>query len=323
MSLGLYAADGSRARSQVQFVLYRLRRSGWRAGSRAVALRDVGAQGPAGTSRPRWGEVLAACLSASSLPSSADPGASGGVGASRRSSWSPPALMVTGPRRRCSFTAGRRQRRPGYPAPSPRGWRREQPSGARRRRRLVLPLDRAGGFEEMSRATRLTLRDLVDDPARDPLEQVVGKARPVGGHRVVGGDGADHDRVGVGALVALDADRAHHRAARRTTARARGRGRRRGSPPGGSRRPRAGSRAAPSTSPPTIRIARPGPGNGWRQTKRSGRPSSAPTARTSSLKSIRSGSISSKSRSSGRPPTLWCDLIVAAPVPPPDSITSE
>ena len=28
-------------------------------------------------------------------------------------------------------------------------------------------------------------------------------------------------------------------------------------------------------------------------------------------------------RSSGSPPTLWWDLIVAAPVPPPDSITSE
>ena len=31
-------------------------------------------------------------------------------------------------------------------------------------------------------------------------------------------------------------------------------------------------------SPPTILIARPGPGNGWRQTRRSGRPNSAPTA---------------------------------------------
>ena len=65
------------------------------------------------------------------------------------------------------------------------------------------------------------------------------------------------------------------------------------------------------TSPPTMRIARPGPGKGWRQTKRSGRSSSAPTARTSSLNSMRSGSTSSNSRSSGRPPTLWWDLIVA------------
>ena len=53
-------------------------------------------------------------------------------------------------------------------------------------------------------------------------------------------------------------------------------------------------------SPPTIRIARPGPGNGWRQTSRSGRPSSAPTARTSSLNSDRSGSTSSNSQVVGQ-----------------------
>src|SRR5947207_1536839 len=57
-------------------------------------------------------------------------------------------------------------------------------------------------------------------------------------------------------------------------------------------------------------MARPGPGKGWRQTSRSGRPSSAPTARTSSLKSMRSGSTSSKRRASGRPATLLWDLIV-------------
>ncbi len=73
---------------------------------------------------------------------------------------------------------------------------------------------------------------------------------------------------------------------------------------------------------PMIRIARPGPGNGWRQTIRSGMPSSSPTRRTSSLNSRRSGSTSSMSMSSGRPPTLWCDLIFAA-VFEPDSITSE
>ena len=36
----------------------------------------------------------------------------------------------------------------------------------------------------------------------------------------------------------------------------------------------------------------------------------------------RSGSTSANRRSSGSPPTLWCDLIVAAPAPPPDSTTS-
>ena len=44
----------------------------------------------------------------------------------------------------------------------------------------------------------------------------------------------------------------------------------------------------------------------------SGRPSCRPSVRTSSLNRSRSGSISSKARSSGRPPTLWCSLIVAA-----------
>ena len=178
---------------------------------------------------------------------------------------------------------------------------------------------------EMSSATRLTPRDLVDDPARDALEQVVGEARPVGGHRVVGGDRADHDRVGVGAPVALDADRADDGQHAEATATARGRGRRRGPPPGGSRRRRGGSRAARAlTSPPTIRIARPGPGNGWRQTIRSGRPSSAATARTSSLNSIRSGSTRSKLEVLGQA----ADVVVGldrrrAGASPPDSITSE
>ena len=58
-----------------------------------------------------------------------------------------------------------------------------------------------------------------------------------------------------------------------------------------------------------IRIASPGPGNGCRHTIRSGRPSSSPTRRTSSLKSSRSGSTSSMRMSAGSPPTLWCDLI--------------
>ena len=44
----------------------------------------------------------------------------------------------------------------------------------------------------------------------------------------------------------------------------------------------------------------------------SGRPSCRPSVRTSSLNRSRSGSISSKARSSGSPPTLWCSLIVAA-----------
>ena len=50
------------------------------------------------------------------------------------------------------------------------------------------------------------------------------------------------------------------RAAPRSSARARGRGRRGAPPPAGSRRRRAGSRAAPRVTSPMIRIASPGPG---------------------------------------------------------------
>src|SRR3954449_13175677 len=67
---------------------------------------------------------------------------------------------------------------------------------------------------------------------------------------------------------------------------------------------RSVSRRSLVASPPTTRIARPGPGNGWRQTRRSGSPISAPTARTSSLNRARSGSTRSKPRAPGRPAPL-------------------
>jgi len=72
---------------------------------------------------------------------------------------------------------------------------------------------------------------------------------------------------------------------------------------------------------PMMRTPRPGPGKGWRQTISGGRPSSSPTRRTSSLNRARRGSTSSKSKSSGSPPTLWWDLMRAASGVP-DSMTS-
>src|SRR5918998_3669704 len=48
--------------------------------------------------------------------------------------------------------------------------------------------------------------DFVDDAVGDLLQEVVGQAGPVCGHRVVGGDGPDHHGVGVGSRVAHDAD---------------------------------------------------------------------------------------------------------------------
>src|SRR5215218_7619464 len=47
---------------------------------------------------------------------------------------------------------------------------------------------------------------LVDDAVADLLQQVVGEAGPVCGHRVVRGDGPDHYGVGVGPRVAHDTD---------------------------------------------------------------------------------------------------------------------
>ena len=61
---------------------------------------------------------------------------------------------------------------------------------------------------------------------------------------------------------------------------------------------------------PGMRMARPGPGNGWRLTQVGGRPSSRPSSRTSSLNSSRSGSTSFMFMRSGRPPTLWWILMV-------------
>ena len=53
-------------------------------------------------------------------------------------------------------------------------------------------------------------------------------------------------------------------------------------------------------------------------------PNVAPTLRTSSLNNSRNGSTSSNFITSGKPPTLWCDFIVAEgpPVAETDSITS-
>jgi hypothetical protein len=65
----------------------------------------------------------------------------------------------------------------------------------------------------------------------------------------------------------------------------------------------------------------PGVGNGWRPTRLSGRPNSRPSARTSSLKSSRSGSTSCMRMRAGKPPTLWCDLIVTDGPPVKDTLS--
>src|SRR4029453_16612272 len=72
---------------------------------------------------------------------------------------------------------------------------------------------------------------------------------------------------------------------------------------------------------PGTRIARPGPGNGWRRIMVSGRPSSRPKARTSSLNSSRSGSTSFSFMRSGRPPTLWWLLMVTEGAPGKETLS--
>ncbi len=78
-----------------------------------------------------------------------------------------------------------------------------------------------------------------------------------------------------------------------------------------------------SVTSPSTRMARPGPGKGWRFTEASGSPSSRPSRRTSSLKSSRNGSTSPSFITSGSPPTLWWLLMVAlGPLKETDSMTS-
>ena len=185
----------------------------------------------------------------------------------------------------------------------------------------TLPLDGAGGLGRDVVGHPVDARHLVDDAARHRLQDVVGQPGPVGGHGVLAGHRPDDDRVGVGALVAHDPHRAdvgQHR----------------------ERLPDLPLQAGLAQLLPHDGVGvlqhrhllrrdladdphgQARPGNGWRHTISSGRPSSSPTRRTSSLNRARSGSTSSKVMSSGRPPTLWWVLMVDAPVPPPDSITS-
>src|SRR5919107_810049 len=85
------------------------------------------------------------------------------------------------------------------------------PATARSRGRLTMRLFPLDGARRLARDVEhdaVDLADLVDHARGDLLQQVVGQARPVGRHRVVGGDRADRDQVAVGALITLYADRA-------------------------------------------------------------------------------------------------------------------
>jgi hypothetical protein len=122
-------------------------------------------------------------------------------------------------------------------------------------------------------------------------QHVPGELEEVGGHAVGGGDRAQGQHVLIGAGVAHDADRLDRQQH-------------------GEGLPDLVVEAGladfvqvdgvgllqvatfSGVISPGMRMARPGPGNGWRPTKASGRPSSTPRARTSSLNSSRRGSTS-------------------------------
>lgn len=50
------------------------------------------------------------------------------------------------------------------------------------------------------------MRNLIDDASGNPGDEVIRETRPVGGHEVIGSDGAESDGVVVGALVTHNAD---------------------------------------------------------------------------------------------------------------------
>src|SRR4029453_14800821 len=115
-----------------------------------------------------------------------------------RSPWKPNGLALYAP------YSGQKAPTPQISLSSPTADQRAAALGATAR---LFPLDRAGRLRGEIQRDAIDAADLVDDPVGHPLQQVVGEAGPIGGHRILGGNGADHDRVGVGAFVALYPDR--------------------------------------------------------------------------------------------------------------------
>ena len=162
--------------------------------------------------------------------------------------------------------------------------------------------------------------DLVDDPvATSAPAASYGQPGPVGGHRVVAGHGPHDDRVAVRALVAHHADRAdvgeHGERLPDLPLQ----------PGGGDLLAHDGvgllqqRDLARGVTSPMIRTPSPGPGNGWRHTISSGRPSSCAEPAHLVLEQVaqRLDQLAGV-MSSGRPPTLWWLLITAAvPSAPP------
>ena len=141
---------------------------------------------------------------------------------------------------------------------------------------LSLPLDRPRRLAGHVVHHAVDAVDLVDDARRRAAQHLVREGEEVRRHAVGGGDGAQARRPGRRCGRRPSRRRCAPAAARRTPARSCRRGRPCGSRRGRSRRPCAGCRASPRVTSPGMRMARPGPGNGWRPMKCSGRPSSRP-----------------------------------------------
>ncbi len=149
----------------------------------------------------------------------------------------------------------------------------------------------------------------IDDPVGDPLECVMWNSGPVSGHAINRRNRPDADRIGIGAGIPHDTHTSEVRE-------------------GGEVLPDLAVQSCFLDFIPQDRIRfpddfqlllrhftdhanpQPGPGKGWRQTISRGSPSSSPTLRTSSLNKVLTGSTRSICISSGKPPTLWWDLMV-------------
>ena len=72
--------------------------------------------------------------------------------------------------------------------------------------KVLLPLYGGRGFGGYIVDDAVDFGHFVDDAVGDAGEKVVGEACPVGGHGVIAGDGADGDKVAIGAKITHNAD---------------------------------------------------------------------------------------------------------------------
>jgi hypothetical protein len=170
-----------------------------------------------------------------------------------------------------------------------------------------------GGLLVTSSTTRFTSRTSLVMRVEIRASTSYGMRGPVGGHRVLGRDRPQDDRVAVRPAVALDADRPHvgeqhHRALPDVAVQA-----------GGGELLAGDGVGLAQQVEPLLRHLADDPdaearaGERLAPHDRLGQAELDADRRTSSLNSARSGSTSANCRSSGRPPTLWWLLMLEVP----------